>query len=156
MDEYLTWLLEVSHWHWFALAVILAGFEVMSMSFFLLFPAIAAVIVGIVVYADPTLDWRFQLLIFAVLSVVATMLGRGWVRRFRSSDGPMLVNVRGSTYVGRKVRLDEALEQGQGHIRLDDTWWSARALDGETIPAGSLVEIAEVDGTTMRVRAIEG
>jgi membrane protein implicated in regulation of membrane protease activity len=155
MDEYLAWFLNVGHWQWLALAVALAGLEMLSMSFFLIFPALSAALVGLIVYVEPGLDWRVQVLIFAALSVATTMLGRGWLRKFRDADGPMTVNVRGSTYIGRRVRLTDALENGQGRVRMDDTWWTARSLDGAPIAAEILVEVAEVDGPTLMVRAAE-
>lgn len=152
MDEYLSWFLDVTHWHWFALAVALAGFEMLSMSFFLIFPALSAVLVGLIVYVEPSLDWRVQVLIFAVLSIVTTMIGRAWIRRLRAADGPATVNVRGQTYLGRRVRTTDALENGRGRLRMDDTWWTARSIDGATIAADILVEVADVDGATLLVR----
>ena len=155
MDEYLTWFLDATHWHWLALAVALAGFEMLTMSFFLIFPALSAALVGLVVYIEPTLDWRVQVLIFAVLSVVTTMLGRAWFRKFRGVDEPMTVNVRGSTYIGRRVLTAGALDNGRGRVRMDDTWWTARSIDGEQIATETLVEVAEVDGATLLVRVVE-
>jgi membrane protein implicated in regulation of membrane protease activity len=152
MDEYLAWFLNVTHWHWFALAVALAGFEMLSMSFFLIFPALSAVLVGLIVYVEPSLDWRVQVLIFAVLSVATTMIGRAWIRKLRAADGPPTVNVRGQTYLGRRVRTTDALENGRGRLRMDDTWWTARSVDGAPIDADILVEVADVDGTTLLVR----
>lgn len=156
MDEYLTWLLDLSPWHWLALGVALGGLEMVSLSFFLLFPAISAGLVGGILYIEPDLDWRVQVLIFAVLSVVTTMLGRAWLRKFRGAEGPMLVNIRGQSFTGRQVRLADAMENGQGRVQLGDTWWHAESVDGQTIPAEVLVEITDVDGTTVKVRAIEG
>jgi inner membrane protein len=153
MDEYLAWFLNINHWHWFAFAVALAGLEMLSMSFFLIFPALSAVLVGIIVLFEPGLDWRVQVLIFAVLSVVTTMIGRTWLRKFRVTDTPMTVNVRGESYQGRRLRLDDALENGHGRIQMGDTWWTARTIDGETIAGGALVEVTGVDGATLMVRA---
>jgi inner membrane protein len=156
MDEYLDWFLNVTHWHWLALAVALAGLEMLTMSFFLIFPALSAALVGLVVYVEPGLDWRVQVLIFAALSVATTMLGRAWLRKFRAADGPPVVNVRGQTYVGRRVRTTDALENGRGRVQMDDTWWTAQSRDGGPIAAETLVEVTEVDGATLMVRAVEG
>ncbi len=155
MDEYLAWFLNVSHWHWFALAVALGGLEMLSMSFFLIFPGLAAGLVGLIVYVEPGIDWRVQVLVFAVLSVVTTMLGRSWFKKLRGAEAPMTINIRGQTYTGRRVRLGEAMENGQGRVQLDDTWWTARSVDRATIAAGALVEIADVDGATLMVQAVE-
>lgn len=154
MDEYLAWFLDVTHWHWFALALVLAGFEMLSMSFFLIFPALSAVMLGLVVFVEPTLDWRVQVLVFAAFSVATTMIGRAWIRKFRAADGPLTINVRGQTYLGRRVRTIDALENGRGRLRMDDTWWTARSLDGAPIAADTLVEVAEVDGATLLVREV--
>jgi membrane protein implicated in regulation of membrane protease activity len=82
------------------------------------------------------------------------MLGRSWFRKLRAVEAPMTVNIRGQTYTGRRVRLGEAIENGQGRIQLDDTWWTARSLDKATIAAGALVEIADADGATLMVKAV--
>jgi membrane protein implicated in regulation of membrane protease activity len=156
MDEYLAWFLDLSPWHWLALGVALGGLEMVSLSFFLLFPALSAGLVGIILYFEPSLDWRVQVLIFAVLSVVTTMLGRTWLKKLRGAEPPMLVNVRGQTCAGRRVRLGEAMENGRGRVQFDDTWWHAESVDGATIAAETLVEVTDVDGATLKVRAVEG
>lgn len=155
MDEYLAWFLNVTHWHWLAFAVFLAGLEVLSMSFFLIFPALSAVLVGLVVYVEPGLDWRVQVLIFAAISVVTTILGRSWMRKFRGADEAPVVNVRGQAYLGRRTRTIDALENGRGRVQMDDTWWTARSVDGTPIAAETLIEVAEVDGATLVVQVVE-
>ena len=77
MDEYLTWFLDATHWHWLALAVALAGFEMLTMSFFLIFPALSAALVGLVVYIEPTLDWQVQVLITSVKPQMYCCRSRG-------------------------------------------------------------------------------
>lgn len=156
MDEYLAWLLEPTPWHWLTLAAILAAFELTSMSFFLLFPAAAAGATALAVWLEPELDWRLQVLAFAALSVAATAIGRALLRKYRGGDGPLLVNARGRLYSGRRLRLGEALENGRGRVRLDDTWWTAESETGETIAAAALVEIVRVDGATVKVRPVDG
>lgn len=154
MDVDLAFLLHPTYWHWFTLAVILFGFEIMSMSFFLLFPAGAAVVCGFVLMVWPDLDIRLQLAVFALLSVVATAVGRPLLVRARQSSRADGLNARGRQYLGRRVQLETALEAGRGQIRLDDGWWSAVSDTGETIPEAAVVEITGVEGSTMRVRAV--
>ncbi len=154
MDVDLAFLLHPSYWHWLTLAVVLFGFEIMSMSFFLLFPAGAAVVCGLVLMVWPDLDIRLQLAVFAILSVVATAVGRPLLVRARQSSRADGLNARGRQYLGRRVQLETALEAGRGQIRLDDSWWSAMSDTGETIPQAVVVEITGVEGSTMRVRAI--
>lgn len=152
MDDFVAWLWNVSYWHWWALAVILIGIEVFAASTFLLWPAFAAAVVGIVVAFVPDLDWRLQLLIFAVLSAIATVVGRALWQRYRGADGEPALNRRGQQYVGRKLTLPEDLPDGSGRIHLDDTWWPARTTDGRPLQSGRVVEIVAMDGIELQVR----
>ncbi len=155
MDDYIGWLLDLTYWHWLAIAVVLGGVEMLSMSFFLIFPTISAVLVAGALYVDPAIDWRIQLLIFAAFSIVTTILGRRWMKRFRDSSGPQTVNNRGQNFAGRRVRLREALEHGEGRIQIDDIWWSAVSKKRETVAANVLVEITGSDGATLQIRVLE-
>ena len=70
MMEYLA---QIEFWHWWVLAVALVTLEMLAPSTVLLWPGISAAIVGIILLIAPSLDWEFQVLIFAVLSVGALM-----------------------------------------------------------------------------------
>ena len=155
MDEYLAWLLELTHWHWLAFGIALGGVEMLSASFFLIFPAISAGLVALVVLIEPELDWRLQVLIFSVLSVLSTVIGRAWLNRIRATGAPMTINVRGQNYAGRRIRLQETFEQGQGRLQIDGIWWRAAGAGPETIPVGTLVEVIEADGATLLIRTLD-
>ncbi len=155
MDEFVAWLWNVSYWHWWAIAVGLVLFEVFAPSTLLLWPAVSAGAVGLLVLFVPQLDWRFQVLIFAVLAVATSIVWQMWLRRHPTqSDHPKL-NVRGQSYVGRRLRTEEALEQGRGRVRVDDTSWLAESEDGKTIAADRLVEVIGSDGATLNVREVD-
>jgi membrane protein implicated in regulation of membrane protease activity len=154
MDEFVAWLWNVSYWHWWAIAVGLVLIEVFAPSTLLLWPAASAFAVGVVVLFVPDFDWRFQVLLFAVLAVATSILWQMWLRRHPTeSDHPQL-NIRGQSYVGRRIRTDSALEQGHGRVRIEDTSWLARTEDSATVPADTLVEVIGADGSTLIVRAV--
>ena len=83
--------------------------------------------------------------------------GRSSVGRPRASgvsptetDLPTL-NRRGEQYVGRHFTLEEAIVNGQGKIRVDDSTWK---IEGpEDLPAGSQVQVIAVAGTVLKVEA---
>ena len=152
MDELVAWLWDVTYWHWWALAVLLIGVEVFAASTFLLWPAFAAVVVGIVVAFAPDLDWRLQLIGFAGLSVVATIGGRALWQRYRGETTEPNLNRRGQQYVGRRLTLTDDFADGSGCVHLDDTWWPARTIDGRPIASGRLVEIVSVQGIEVQVK----
>jgi len=152
MDEFVAWLWNVTYWHWWALAVLLIGIEVFAASTFLLWPAAAAVVVGIVVAIVPDLDWRIQLLAFAVIAAIATVGGRALWQRYRGADIEPSLNRRGTQYVGRRMTLSEDLSDGAGRIQIDDTWWPARTVDGRPLESGRQIEIVAVNGIELEVK----
>jgi len=152
MDEFVAWLWDVSFWHWWALAIILISIEVFAASTFLLWPAFAAVIVGVVVAFVPDLDWRLQLFGFALIAAVATVAGRAIWQRYRGETSEPNLNRRGAQFIGRRITLTETLLDGSGRIRINDSSWPVRAEDGRSIESGQTVEIVAVDGIELRVK----
>jgi hypothetical protein len=88
------------------------------------------------------------MLFFAVLSVVSLIGWRAYQRRHPTvSDQPNL-NRRGAQYVGRVFTLDEAIVNGTGKIRVDDTTWK---VAGDDRPLGAKVRVTGVAGTVLTV-----
>ncbi|GAB4295530.1 MAG: NfeD family protein [Thiohalomonadaceae bacterium] len=141
-----------NHWHWWILAVLFVVLEVFTPGTFFLFMGIAAAVIGGVVLIVPGMGWEYQVLGFAVLAVVATVLGRSYLkRRPIHTDRPTL-NRRGAQYVGRIFSLDEPIVNGLGKIRVDDSTWK---ISGSDCAAGSRVKVTGVDGTVLQVEVIQ-
>jgi membrane protein implicated in regulation of membrane protease activity len=109
--------------------------------------AASAVVVGALVLIVPV-PWQLQLLIFALLGVVACFA----YRRLRgaqdlTSDLPQL-NKRMSQYVGQTFTLIEALSGGDGKIRVGDTVWR---VNGSDLPEGARVRVTAVKGSVFEV-----
>jgi inner membrane protein len=135
----------VTYWHWWAFGGALAIVE----AFVFLWLAIAAGLVGTLLWLWPGIGPDYQVLIFAALSVASVV---GW-RRFRAayparSDQPNL-NRRGAQYLGRQFALLEPISNGRGRIRLGDSSW---AVTGPDLPAGRTVEVVGADGAVLQVR----
>ena len=157
MDEFVAWLWDIEFWHWWAFAVLLIAIEVFAPSTLLVWPAASAVAVGLLVLVIPALDWRYQMLVFAVLALVTTVLWfRFWVRRHPGETDHPTLNTRGRSLVGRRAKLADASEDGRGRLHLDDTSWSYATADGADLAAGALVEIVGNDGNLLTVRAAGG
>lgn len=154
MDEIVTWLWNVDYWHWWALGLILIALEAFVASTHLLWPGISAIAVGILVAIVPGLDWRLQLLVFAVLAVVTSIGWQVWLRKHpATSDHPHL-NTRGRSHVGRRLTLDDDLPDGEGRIHLGDSWWLASVENGQALEQGARVEVVGVEGTTLILRPL--
>lgn len=152
MDEFVGFFWEIEFWHWWAFAIVLVAIEAFVASTLLLWPGISAAILGFVVLIRPDFDWRYQILLFAVLSLVSTVLWLRWLRmRPIKSDHPNL-NTRGRSYVGRRVTLTEPLSDGRGRVQIDDTWWQVSA-DGP-LDKGVEVEVIDTDGATLIIQAL--
>ncbi|MGD8672797.1 MAG: NfeD family protein [Thiogranum sp.] len=140
---------ELSHWHWWILAVALVILEVFAPGAFFLWLGIAAGVVGALVYLMPSLGWEYQVLAFSLLSVISIIIWRKFFRAQPSDTDQPNLNRRGEQYVGRLFTLNEPIVDGLGKIRVDDSTWKIR---GEDCPVGSQVEVTGVDGTILKVR----
>lgn len=154
MDAYIAWLWEISYWHWWAFAVLLIAIEILVPSTLLIWPAASALILGLLIAGVPSLDWRIQILVFAVLAVVSTYFWQRWrQRRPAETDSPTL-NLRGASYIGRRLTLGEGLPEGRGRVQLDDTWWLAENETGKPIDAGARAEVVAVDSAVLKLRVL--
>ena len=81
----------ISPWWWVAIALALAIVEVLTFSFFLIWPALAALAVAVLMWIMPDMSGSAQLLWFAIMAVVFTVAGRQLVfLRKPTSDNPSL------------------------------------------------------------------
>ena len=143
-------------WHWWALGAVLLALEIASTTQYLLWPGIAALIVGMLKFLDPPLDGRFAVLLFAVFSVVATVIWKrsSWGRADRATHHTL--NERSAQYVGRVVKAEENFVNGRGAVRVDDTRWNACVVDGSAPIKGDMLEISAADGTELKVQLAPG
>lgn len=140
-------LADMEFWHWMVLGVALVIIEVFAPGVFFLWLGISAGIVGVVLWLMPGLDWEYQLLLFAILSVASVVIVRRYLTTHPlESDEPNL-NLRGHQYVGRTFTLKEPVINGQGKIQVDDSTWKISCDDCD---AGTKVVINGVDGVVLR------
>ena len=137
-------------WGWLALGLALIALEVLVIpGGFLLWIGIAAMLMGGII-ALFTLTWQMELVVFALLalaaSVVAWKLHHG---KERASDAAEGMHDRGAQLIGRQFQLEEAISEGYGRVRIDDTLWR---VAGPDLPQGTKVVVTGVDGATLVVR----
>ena len=106
----------IVYWHWLALAGIFAALEIFAPGVFLIFPGIAAVVVGITILLLPELDWRLQLLLFAVLAVAFIFIGRRIYGRISQSEDHHSLNRRADRLIGGVYPLTSAMTGGRAGI----------------------------------------
>jgi membrane protein implicated in regulation of membrane protease activity len=130
---------------WLIAAVVLgvAEFFTLTLAFGLL--AAAALVTAIVAgLGGPVL---VQFLAFAVTGAVGLLIVRPIARR--QMTHPALVREGSYALIGKKAVVIEEVTGSQGLIKLSGEVWSARALDeDQVIPAGTLVDVMEIEGAT--------
>ena len=144
----LEFLNNLEFWHWWMLAALLIAIEVIAPSTVLLWPGIAAVVVGLVLAAGADLGWEPQVLLFAALSVVSLI---SW--RFYAKSRPTLtedpgLNRRGQRYIDRAFTLMHPIDDNQGKLQVDGIIWK---IEGENLEAGNRVKVVGIDGTVLKV-----
>jgi len=138
----------IEYWHWWVFGIVLIILELFVPGAFFLWLGISAAVVGFLMLLMPDMTWQYQWLIFAVFSVVSIVLWRQFMlKRPSPSDHPTL-NRRGEQYIGRVFTLNEAIVDGVGKIRVDDSMWK---IAGEDCPVGSKVKVIEAEGAVLKV-----
>ncbi|GGY43999.1 NfeD family protein [Parvularcula lutaonensis] len=142
-------LLDPPFWAWFVLAGILLILELMTGTFYLLWPAAAAGLTGLATRAPFTPSGAGEWLLFAVLTVVLTLAARAMGLKRRPSPDDTRPFNRADSRVGQHARAIAAFEAGRGRVRLGDTDWQARSP--VPVAAGDDVVITDVDGSVLVV-----
>ena len=138
-------------WGWLVVALVVSAVELIAPVTYFLWIGAAAAVTALVVFVVPDLSWQAQSVIFSVLAVASVILSRKYlVKRQTVSEQPGL-NRRAEQYIGRKVTLSEAIEQGEGKVRMDDTHWKVR---GPELAAGTEVRIKGAIGSVLEVEPL--
>lgn len=138
----------INHWSWWILAVLLLVLEAFAPGTFFMWMGFSAVVVGMLVLVSPDMVWEYQVLTFAVLSVISIVVWRSYFRKHPVTTDQPALNRRGEQYVGRIFTLEESIVNGSGKIKVDDTTWK---IIGDDCGAGSKVRVVGVEGVILKV-----
>jgi membrane protein implicated in regulation of membrane protease activity len=141
-------LLELTYWNWWLLGLVLIIVEMLVPGTFILWMGLAAVGLGFIVLLFPALSWQLQGVLFALLTVASMVTWWLYFKKHPSYSSNPYLNRRGYQYVGRMFILDTPIVNGQGRLRVDDSFWK---ISGTDCPAGSWVRVTGVEGTTLQV-----
>ena len=140
----------IEPWVWFASGLVLIGLELAVPGSFLIWFGAGALVVGaLVAYFE--MDWRWQLVLWGILSISFLLVGRRLTIKDDEKEGDPYLNKRGSRYQGRVFVLKQALAHGKGTLEIGDSLWR---INGPDLPAGAHVKVIGQEGTTLIVEAV--
>jgi len=140
----------ITFWHWLILAVALVVIEVIAPSAFFMWMGFSAAVVGVIVYLVPDIGWEYQIILFAVFSIVSIALWKRFATKNPTKTSHPTLNRRGEQYVGRSFTLEEGIVNGIGKIKVDDSIWK---ISGDDCAAGTKVKVTDIDGAIFKVVA---
>jgi inner membrane protein len=135
------------HWLWLALGLALIVGEMTIPGVFMIWLAGAAIVTGLVTWAVP-IGVPLQIVLFAVLAMVAVFAGRNYLRANPIEPADPKMNDRGARAVGETVTVTQVIADGSGRVKLGDSEWLARGPDAEP---GTKMRVASHDGAVLVV-----
>lgn len=139
------------HWLWFAAGLALAGLEMVVPGVYLIWLALAALVTGaLVLVVEPPL--AMQIVSFVSLSLIFAYSARRWLRDQPIESSDPLMNNRAGRLIGQTAVVTQAIDGGEGRVRVGDGEWPA---SGPDCPAGTRVRIAGANGVLLTVEALE-
>jgi inner membrane protein len=139
-------------WMWMALGVVLAAIELaVPGGFYVIFFAVAAVVVGALnllgIVTDPVVLW----ILFSVISIAALRVFRNpLLKRLRKNERPDTVD----SLVGEAAIASTNMMPGEyGQVELRGSIWKARNVDALPVAAGQRGRVVAVEGLSLDIRA---
>nr|WP_321443525.1 NfeD family protein [uncultured Cohaesibacter sp.] len=140
--------IEQGEWAWLILGLLLLSLELLAPGTMFLWFGLAALIVGLIGFFVE-LSWQSAFILFGLLSLISVLVGRYILKRMAptASDQPML-NARAKALVGQVYILDAPIENGQGRVKVNDSYWR---VAGSDVAAGQKVRVVGSNGTVLDV-----
>ena len=144
------WLLQNPLALWLVVAGILLAFEVGTGSGWLLWPTGSAALTGLAASVFQ-IDLQMQLVIFALLTIAATLAGRRFFPRTAFVGGD--INDTMSRLAGLEGVATETFQAGEGRVTVEGQEWAAELEGGGALIAGTRIVVVDVGGSRLTVRA---
>lgn len=141
----------MNHWTWLSVGVLFIIIELIAPGTMVMWLGIAAIVLGLIV-AIVDVSWEWQIFLFSVISVGSILFWRARLKKYpQQSENPSL-NKKSNQLVGTYHRLSSAIVDGRGKININDSLWVATGPD---LPEGARVEVTNVDGNRLDVKAAD-
>jgi membrane protein implicated in regulation of membrane protease activity len=138
---------------WIVAALVLAGLEILTLSFVALYPALGALAAAVAALLGGNVG--IQVAVFAIVTVGALLLTRRPLLRMMKRTPSIPSNA--PTVVGKRAVVVKAIDAGpgqRGQVRVGTEYWSAHSEGERPIAEGTTVEISRIDGVALVVRPV--
>ena len=136
-------------WLWLGILIISCLIEAFTMGLTTIWSAIASI--PLIFIARTSLSFKWQILIFVVLTVILLVFTRPFAVK-KLKIGRSRTNV--DSIVGQEVLIVKSIEKFQkGEAKANNgVVWTAKSVDDSEIREGSVCEIVSVEGNTICVK----
>lgn len=145
-------IFEQAFYDWLVIAGVFIVIELLTFTFLFLWLTFAALLVALVTFFVPQLSMTLQLGSFAVLSIIVVAVWLKLHKKSQDESGDNRMNNRAFRYVGRTVTIHEAIVNGDGKVRIDDSYWR---VTGDDMPVGTKAKVIDCDGVILRVEVVD-
>jgi membrane protein implicated in regulation of membrane protease activity len=139
-------------WYWWVLALVFLVVEILAPGFFFLWMAASGFVTGIMVWLIPSVSMNVQIVVFSILSIIAIAVWKFFLKKHAAETDQPLLNKRGAQYIGRVFNLYQAIENGQGKIKVDDSIWK---VQGQDCDIKTRVKVTAIRGTVFEVEKVD-
>ncbi len=140
-------LFSLGPWNWLILSVALFVLETVIPGVHFVWFGVAATIVGVLALSID-MAWQLQVILFGVISLASVFFFRQYAKPSNSPTDEPDLNVRGNSYVGRVVTIEQPIVGGRGRAHVGDSLW---AVEGPDMPSGSKAKVVGTNGTVLVV-----
>jgi membrane protein implicated in regulation of membrane protease activity len=138
--------------YWLIAAVVLGIIEVtVGANFFLMWCGLSALLVAGLAYVFP-IGLKLQIIVFSLVTIAVVLIWQKFKPKFITKQPKTLLNQRANQYLNREFYLEEAIINGFGKVKVDDSSWR---VEGPNLPEGTKVKVIGVDGTLLKVQKAE-
>lgn len=145
----------LSPWWWVIIAFVLGSMEMLTLSFFLIWPGLAALAMAGILLVMPDMSGTVQIACFAILSIVLTLAGRYLINSYGDGADPTTntLNNRSAHLIGRTALVLD-FKNGAGNVEIDGMRWRAKWEQKQSSEKGDTVRITKTKGMTAFVEVM--
>ena len=142
-----------SMWVWGVIGLVLLALEMVTVTFYVMWFGVAAIILAVLTWLMPGMSVAVQLFLFAILSIGSLFV---WRTYYKKTSSDSRVGQAQGEEIGRVGIIIEPVSATQnGRIQFTQGLMGSRewvAVANEAIEAGTQAEVIAVEGNSLRVK----